>query len=117
MHMMRSPPPHRPPFTFVPGSGCLLQHRSCEPLMGLHGALWDSIARSTTTFCTPHAAGHLTIWGLEGWRFVFVTVAAVSIAIGVLTALFARDPRMTSMAQVPCRPAPPAAPHLPRGYE
>lgn len=49
-------------------------------------------------------AGHLTIWGVEGWRFVFVTVAALSVTIGVLTALLAREPRLQSMSQVarPC---------------
>jgi len=44
--------------------------------------------------------GHLTIWGMEGWRFVFVTVAALSITIGVLTALLAREPRLGSMSQL-----------------
>lgn len=55
---------------------------------------------SAVTMC----AGHLTIWGMEGWRFVFVTVAALSITIGVLTALLAREPRLGSMSQVaqPC---------------
>lgn len=38
--------------------------------------------------------------GMEGWRFVFLTVALVSITIGVLTFLLAHDPRFDSDAQV-----------------
>ena len=31
--------------------------------------------------------------GVEGWRFAFFTVALISLLIGLLNLLFARDPR------------------------
>lgn len=42
--------------------------------------------------------------GIEGWRFVFLTVALVSASIGVLTFLLAHDPRFESDAQVGSTP-------------
>ena len=41
-------------------------------------------------------AGGLQVMGIEGWRFAFLTVAAASWLIGVLTWLLAVDPRYTS---------------------
>jgi hypothetical protein len=38
-------------------------------------------------------AGHFRPLGIEGWRFAFLTVAAVSALIGVATFLLAHDPR------------------------
>lgn len=40
--------------------------------------------------CIP--LGSLTLWGLEGWRIAFFTVAAVSAAIGLFTLALGRDP-------------------------
>lgn len=39
--------------------------------------------------------GSTTVFGWEGWRFVFLSVAAVSILIGVLNWLQAHDPNYT----------------------
>lgn len=38
--------------------------------------------------------------GIEGWRFVFLTVALVSITIGVATFFLSHDPRFGSDVQV-----------------
>lgn len=38
------------------------------------------------------ALGALQIFGLEGWRVVFFTVAGVSAAIGLFTLALGRDP-------------------------
>lgn len=48
---------------------------------------------------SPHAGQYFPL-GMEGWRFVFLTVALISITIGVLTFLLAHDPRFESDAQV-----------------
>ena len=48
----------------------------------------------------PHHAGHTHPLGIEGWRFAFLTVAAVSVAIGVATFFLAHDPRFASDSQV-----------------
>ena len=45
-------------------------------------------------------AGHLQVFGVEGWRFAFFTVAMVSVAIGILNFAFARDPRCRSRWQL-----------------
>lgn len=44
--------------------------------------------------------GHFHPLGIEGWRFVCLTVAAISVAIGAATLLLAHDPRFESDAQV-----------------
>jgi hypothetical protein len=41
------------------------------------------------TSCT---AGGVQLWGIEGWRVVFFTVACVSALIGLATLAFGRDP-------------------------
>lgn len=41
-------------------------------------------------------AGCLQPLGMEGWRFAFLSVAILSLAIGVLTFLFGHDPRFTT---------------------
>ena len=38
------------------------------------------------------AAGGVQLWGIEGWRVVFFTVACVSAVIGLATLAFGRDP-------------------------
>ena len=38
-------------------------------------------------------AGCAAPFGIEGWRFSFLSVAAVSVAIGILTFMFGQDPR------------------------
>ena len=38
--------------------------------------------------------------GIEGWRFAFLSVAAVSVGIGALTFFFGHDPRFVSDKQV-----------------
>jgi hypothetical protein len=44
--------------------------------------------------------GHLRVVGVEGWRFAFFTVACISILIGLLNLLFARDPTCSSRWQL-----------------
>lgn len=41
------------------------------------------------------STGSTTVFGWEGWRFVFLSVAAVSVLIGVLNWLQAHDPNYT----------------------
>ena len=40
-----------------------------------------------------HATGGTAPFGIEGWRFAFLSVALVSIAIGIGNFMFAHDPR------------------------
>ncbi len=40
-----------------------------------------------------HATGGTSPFGIEGWRFAFLSVALVSIAIGIGNFMFAHDPR------------------------
>ena len=40
-----------------------------------------------------HTAGATSPFGIEGWRFAFLSVALVSIAIGIGNFMFAHDPR------------------------
>lgn len=51
-----------------------------------------------TAFATN--TGHLRVVGVEGWRFAFFTVACISILIGLLNLLFARDPTCSSRWQL-----------------
>lgn len=44
---------------------------------------------------SPAAAGAHTVLGWDGWRFVFLSVAVVSIVIGLLNWSFAHDPAYT----------------------
>jgi len=39
------------------------------------------------------ATGGTSPFGIEGWRFAFLSVALVSIAIGIGNFMFAHDPR------------------------
>lgn len=55
-------------------------------------------------------AGSLTFFGWEGWRFVFLSVALVSISIGVLNWVQARDPNFPLEGSVKTSQA--AAPSL-----
>lgn len=47
--------------------------------------------------------------GIEGWRFAFLVIAAVSVCTGILTLLMASDPRRVSSyhSTVLCCQAPP----------
>jgi predicted MFS family arabinose efflux permease len=38
--------------------------------------------------------------GIEGWRFVFLTVALVSVTIGIATFFLSHDPRFDSDTEV-----------------
>ena len=45
-------------------------------------------------------AGGMTPLGIEGWRFVFLTIALVSITIGIATFFLSHDPRFDSDTEV-----------------
>lgn len=47
-------------------------------------------SRTEVTICM--IAGGMQLWGVEGWRIVFYTVACVSAVIGLATLAFGRDP-------------------------
>ena len=46
-------------------------------------------------FTGVYTAGNATVFGWEGWRFVFLSVAAVSVLIGALNYFQAQDPNYT----------------------
>lgn len=45
-------------------------------------------------------AGGMTPLGIEGWRFVFLTIALVSVTIGIATLFLSHDPRFDSDTEV-----------------
>lgn len=55
--------------------------------IGLTGVLGAIVG---TLYAT--AIGSITILGLEGWRFAFITLGGVSVVLGVFVWIFGRDP-------------------------
>ena len=45
-------------------------------------------------------AGGMAPLGIEGWRFVFLTIALVSMTIGIATFFLSHDPRFDSDTEV-----------------
>ena len=60
---------------------------------------------------TPRRAGARHPFGLEGWRFAFLAVAATSWLIGALTWALAVDPRYTADERYRCGTAFPTQPN------
>ena len=53
---------------------------------------WKDQWKAEKHVCECMCAGAHTVLGWEGWRFVFLSVALVSILIGLLNWCFAHDP-------------------------
>ena len=58
-------------------------------LLGLTGVLGSIIG---TIFATAVVTGYKVIYGIDSWRFVFVVWGFLSISIGILVFIFAKDP-------------------------
>jgi len=57
--------------------------------LGLTGVVGAVVG---TIYATALVASGAPIFGIEGWRFVFISMAAISIIIGLLVVLVAKDP-------------------------